>query len=91
MNPSLVHWQKQETLPPSPLTPTYDEAMSEVQRAVGYRPPSYASDGGVVDPIAVCEPPTGDVAVLGDAGLGQMEDMHPLERERVRELIGLAV
>jgi hypothetical protein len=85
MNPSLVHWQKQETLPPSPLTPTYDEAMSEVQKAVGYRPPSYASDGDVVDQIAVCGSPTGGV------GLVQMDDVHPLERERVRELIGLAV
>lgn len=38
MDPNLVHWAK---LPPSPDTPTYEEALEDVQRAVGHRPPSY--------------------------------------------------
>ena len=40
MDPNLVHWAK---LPPSPDTPTYEEALQDVQRAVGNRPPSYVN------------------------------------------------
>ena len=40
MDPNLVHWAK---LPPSPDTPTYEEALREVQQDVGNRPPSYVN------------------------------------------------
>jgi hypothetical protein len=40
MDPNLVHWAK---LPPSPDTPTYEEALQDIQRAVGHRPPSYVN------------------------------------------------
>jgi len=73
MNPDFVHWKQ---VPPSPLTPTYDEATTGVQRTMGYRPPSYLTDSGVTD---VIEAQSRDV----DAAL---ESIHPLERERMRTL-----
>lgn len=74
MNPNLVHWQK---VPPSPLTPTYDEAMADVRRAVGYRPPSYIeSENG-----------TPYVVEHGKAHFEPaLRDIHPLERERIAHL-----
>ncbi|EXJ85502.1 hypothetical protein A1O1_05866 [Capronia coronata CBS 617.96] len=71
LNPDFVHLKH---VPPSPLTPTYDEAVIQVQRAMGYRPPSYISESGVTEFI---ETRTKDV----DAAL---ENIHPLERERMR-------
>lgn len=73
MNPDYVHLKH---VPPSPLTPTYDEAMIQVSRAMGHRPPSYISESGVTDLI---EAQTRDV----DAAL---ENIHPLERDRMRTL-----
>ena len=73
MNPEFVHWKQ---VPPSPLTPTYDEAIAGVQRSMGYRPPSYLTDSGVTE---VIETQGRDV----DAAL---ENIHPLERERMRSL-----
>ncbi|KIX06443.1 uncharacterized protein Z518_04419 [Rhinocladiella mackenziei CBS 650.93] len=73
INPDLVHWKH---VPPSPLTPTYEEAVSQVQQTMGYRPPSYLSESGVTE---VVESQTRDV----DAAL---ENIHPLERERMRTL-----
>lgn len=73
MNPNLIHWKN---VPPSPLTPPYEEAMNQVPRTMGYRPPSYLSESGMTESI---ERRTRDV----DAAL---ENIHPLERERMRTL-----
>lgn len=73
MNPDFVHWKH---VPPSPLTPTYDEALSDVQATTEYRPPSYLSESGMTQ---VLESRNRDV----EAALG---NIHPLERERMRNL-----
>ncbi|EXJ92570.1 hypothetical protein A1O3_01122 [Capronia epimyces CBS 606.96] len=73
MNPDFVHLKH---VPPSPLTPTYEEAVSQVRRAMGYRPPSYISESGVTE---LMEARSRDV----DAAL---DNIHPLERERMRTL-----
>ncbi|KAK5063177.1 hypothetical protein LTR84_005254 [Exophiala bonariae] len=76
MNPDLVHWKH---VPPSPLTPTYDEALSGVPvtlTAAAYRPPSYLSESGMTQ---VLESQGREV----DAAL---DNIHPLERERMRNL-----
>ncbi|KAL2405828.1 hypothetical protein ABEF95_000356 [Exophiala dermatitidis] len=78
MNPDFVHMKH---VPPSPLTPTYDQAMEQVQRNLGYRPPSYNSESGMTE---VIEAQTKDV----DAAL---ESIHPLERERMRTLAAEAL
>ncbi|KAK6366961.1 hypothetical protein LTS17_010512 [Exophiala oligosperma] len=80
INPNFVYTKQVEVVP-SPLTPTYDEAMSQVQHSVGYRPPSYLSDGGASEVIASRRR---DV----DAAL---ENIHPLERERMRTLAAEAL
>lgn len=80
INPNFVY-TKQVDVVPSPLTPTYDEAMTQVQHSVGYRPPSYLSDGGASEVIASQRR---DV----DAAL---ENIHPLERERMRTLAAEAL
>jgi hypothetical protein len=78
MNPNLVHWRK---VPPSPMTPTYAEAMNDVQREVGYRPPSYLiSEGGATQ---IIETQRRDVD-------NALRNMHPLERERITGLTGEA-
>ena len=65
-----------QTREPSPLTPTYDEAVNQIHRTMGYRPPSYSSENGATD---IVETQRRDV----DAALG---NIHPLERERMRNL-----
>ncbi|KIW15484.1 hypothetical protein PV08_05530 [Exophiala spinifera] len=80
INPNFVYTKQVEVVP-SPLTPTYDEAMSQVQHSVGYRPPSYLSDSGASEVIASQRR---DV----DAAL---ENIHPLERERMRTLAAEAL
>ena len=88
MNPSLVHWKK-ASLPPSPLTPTYDEALEEVHEVLDreYRPPSYMSDpgrNGQVEPsVEVVQPECMEL----DGRELLFGEVHPLERERVRELM----
>ncbi|KAK5950550.1 hypothetical protein OHC33_008493 [Knufia fluminis] len=69
MNPEMVFWHKQN---PSPTTPTYEEAMKEVQTAVGYQPPQYISPRR--------ERQTRD----GES----VSNIHPLERERLGGLMG---
>lgn len=69
MNPELVFWHKQN---PSPTTPTYDEAMNDVQTAVGYQPPVYTS------PLRVRTGQEGE----------RTSNIHPLERERLCGLMG---
>ena len=102
MNPTLVHWQK-SSLPPSPLTPTYDQALVEVHEALGreYRPPSYMSDpgrDGRVEHEAVTglagRVEMGEGEVLGQRECAELDgrellfgEVHPLERERVVELM----
>ncbi|KEF58138.1 uncharacterized protein A1O9_06062 [Exophiala aquamarina CBS 119918] len=73
MNPDFVHWKH---VPPSPLTPTYDEALNHVLPTTTYRPPSYLSESGMTQ---VLENQSRDV----DAAL---EHIHPLERERMRNM-----
>lgn len=76
MDPNLVHWAR---LPPSPDTPTYEEAVQDIQTAVGHRPPSYVN-GVLVE----------DTAVEEERGLRHDSTVHPLERERVGVLFGEA-
>jgi hypothetical protein len=78
MNPDYLHVKH---VVPSPVTPTYEEAMSEVQQEVGYRPPSYLSESGATE---VIERQTRDV---DDA----LSNIHPLERERMRTLTAEAL
>lgn len=74
MNPDFVHWKH---VPPSPLTPTYVEALSDdAPAATAYRPPSYLSESGMTQ---VLESQGRDV----DAALTHI---HPLEREHMRNL-----
>ncbi|OAG39576.1 hypothetical protein AYO21_06220 [Fonsecaea monophora] len=80
LNPDLVHW-KEVQVPPTPLTPTYEEALNQVHQSVGYRPPSYLSDSGMT---AAMENRARDV----DAAL---ENIHPLERDRMRTLAAAAL
>lgn len=81
INPDLVHWKEVQTKEPSPLTPTYDEAVSQIHQTMGYRPPSYLSDSGATD---IIETQRRDV----DAAL---ENIHPLERERMRTMAAEAL
>ena len=67
INPNLVHWKEVQKREPSPLTPTYDEAVNQIHQTMGYRPPSYLSEGGATDVVT-------------------LENVHPLERERLRAL-----
>lgn len=88
MDPNLVHWAK---LPPSPDTPTYEEALKDIQNAVSTtsRPPSYVLVNGV---LVRDEDEERD----GDRDLNGAEErdvrhdstVHPLERERVGILFG---
>lgn len=55
--------------------------MIQVHRTMGYRPPSYLSDGGVTELI---ESQTRDVEAA-------LENIHPLERERMRTLAANAL
>ncbi|EHY54500.1 uncharacterized protein HMPREF1120_02668 [Exophiala dermatitidis NIH/UT8656] len=55
--------------------------MEQIQRNLGYRPPSYDSENGMTE---VIEAQTRDV----DAAL---EGIHPLERERMRTLAAEAL
>jgi len=64
MNPELVFWHHST---PSPITPTYEEAVNDVQAAVGYQPPHYISPKR--------ERP-------GQEGQ-RVSNVHPLERERL--------
>ncbi|KIY01501.1 uncharacterized protein Z520_03053 [Fonsecaea multimorphosa CBS 102226] len=80
LNPDLVHW-KEVQIPPTPLTPTYEEALNQVHQTVGYRPPSYLSESGTT---VALENRARDV----DAAL---ENIHPLERERMRTLTAAAL
>ncbi|RVX70105.1 hypothetical protein B0A52_06277 [Exophiala mesophila] len=73
MNPDYIHWRH---VPPSPLTPSYNEAVGDVHPSAEYRPPSYLSEGGVSEMV---ESQSRDV----DAAL---HHIHPLERERIRNL-----
>jgi hypothetical protein len=76
INPDLVHWKEVQTNSPSPLTPTYDEAVNNIHRTMGYRPPSYISESGVTE---IVETQRRDVNAA-------LEHIHPLERERMRNL-----
>lgn len=69
MNPEMVFWHKQN---PSPTTPTYEEAMNQVQTAVGYQPPLYVS------PKRERQPQEGQ----------RTSNIHPLERVRMAGLMG---
>jgi len=69
MNPELVFWHEQT---PSPTTPTYEEAVNDVQAAVGYQPPLYIS------------PKRERGALEGE----RVSNVHPLERERLVGLMG---
>ncbi|OQV03910.1 hypothetical protein CLAIMM_08884 isoform 2 [Cladophialophora immunda] len=80
LNPDLVHW-KEVQVPPTPLTPTYEEALNEVHQTVGYRPPSYLSESGTT---AAMENRARDVDTA-------LESIHPLERERMRTLTAAAL
>jgi len=71
MNPEMVFWHKRN---PSPTTPTYDDAMRDVQSAVGFQPPQYAS-------------PQRERPVR-EANEQHVSNIHPLERERFAGLIG---
>jgi len=73
MNPDFVYFKH---VPPSPLTPTYDEALNTVLPTTTYRPPSYLSESGMTQ---VLENQRRDV----DAAL---DHIHPLERERMRNM-----
>ena len=103
MNPNLVHW-KRSSQPPSPLTPTYDEAVRDVCAALGreYRPPSYISEHTEVGEAGVVAGISGTgvrqgLAYVGDRREGGAPggpllfgEVHPLERDRVAGLIGIA-
>ena len=103
MNPNLVHW-KRSSQPPSPLTPTYDEAVRDVCAALGreYRPPSYISEHTQVGESGVVVEVRGTgvregLAHDGDrvergapGGPRLFGEVHPLERDRVAGLIGIA-
>lgn len=69
MNPEMVFWHKQN---PSPTTPTYEEAMKDVQTAMGFQPPQYVS-------------PKRERQVLAGE---RASNVHPLERERLVGLMG---
>ena len=77
MDPNLVHWAK---LPPSPDTPTYEEALRDIQNTPGRRPPSYVLVNGVLV----------DTETEGQTERDLRHDstVHPLERERVGVLFG---
>ena len=81
INPELVHWKEVQPKPPSPLTPTYDEAVNQVHQTMGYRPPSYLSETGATE---VVESQRRDVEAA-------LENIHPLERERMRNLAAEAL
>ncbi len=81
INPELVHWKEVQTKNPSPLTPTYDEAVSQIHETMGYRPPSYLSESGATD---VVETQRRDVEAA-------LENIHPLERERIRNMTAEAL
>jgi hypothetical protein len=85
MDPNLVHWAK---LPPSPDTPTYEEAVRDIQSAVEIRPrpPSY----GVVDGVLVREEDEREMDGQRNRDLRHDSTVHPLERERVHMLFGEA-
>ena len=76
INPDLVHWKEVQTKSPSPDTPTYDEALHQVHQTMGYRPPSYLSEGGSSEVVER----------QGDDLDAALENIHPLERERLRTL-----
>lgn len=81
INPDYVHWREVPNKPPSPLTPTYDEAMRQVHQTMGYRPPSYLSEAGS---NAAEENPRRTTT-------STFENIHPLERERMRNLAAEAL
>ncbi|KAJ9609003.1 hypothetical protein H2200_006774 [Cladophialophora chaetospira] len=81
IDPNLVHWKEVQTKNPSPLTPTYDEAMSQVHQTMGYRPPSYLSETGATE---VIETQRRDVEAA-------LENIHPLERARMRNMAAEAL
>jgi hypothetical protein len=87
INPSLLHWREVERKDPTPNTPTYEEAMKQVQQTVlgGYRPPSYLSVNG--EPQDHGDSPRRRDG-LDSVALG---DVHPLERERMRAMAQLAL
>lgn len=64
MNPELLFWHRQT---PSPTTPTYEEAVNDVQAAVGYQPPQYISPK----------------RERGAQDVERVSNFHPLERERL--------
>ncbi len=78
INPDFVHLKH---TPPSPSTPTYEEAMGQVHSTLGYRPPSYISEGGMTEVIA------NQARDIDEA----LENIHPLERERMRVLAANAL
>lgn len=69
MNPEMVFWHKPD---PSPTTPTYEDAMNDIQTAVGYQPPQYTS-------------PNRERSARHGQSVG---NIHPLERERLVGLMG---
>ena len=77
MDPNLVHWAK---LPPSPDTPTYEEALRDIQNTPGRRPPSYVLVNGVLVET--------ETEGQTQRDLRHDSTVHPLERERVGVLFG---
>lgn len=69
LNPEMVFWHKQN---PSPTTPTYEQALKDVQTAVGYQPPEYVSPKRERQ---------------HQAGV-RVSNIHPLERDRLFGLMG---
>lgn len=66
----MLFWHKQN---PSPATPTYEQALNDVQTAVASLPPQYASPKR--------QGPTVEVGQ-------RVSDIHPLERGRLAGLLG---
>lgn len=70
IQPEMLFWQKHN---PSPATPTYEEALNDVQTAVGYQPPQYVSPKRERQALEIGQ---------------RVSDIHPLERERLVGLLG---
>lgn len=71
MKPENIFWHKQN---PSPTTPTYEEAMKDVQTAVEFQPPQYISPKREQETREVDQQ--------------RASNIHPLERERLFGLMG---
>ncbi|KAK4929976.1 hypothetical protein LTR66_016131 [Elasticomyces elasticus] len=66
---------------PSPVTPTYEEAMKDARNAVGYR-------SGTTEQAPTYASPRREASQIVDGV--RTSRIHPLERERVVGLVGMA-